>query len=59
MSSDPAGGAPAGTEPTRDWPGIFEDILGASVVLRSYGPTAAAKRGLQAALVLSDRLAAG
>jgi len=45
VSSDPAGGAAAGTEPTRDWPGIFEDILGASVVLRSYGPTAAAKRG--------------
>jgi hypothetical protein len=55
VSSDPAGGAPAGTEPTRDWPGIFEDILGAPVVLRSYGPTAAAKRGLQAAPVLPGR----
>ena len=41
----PAVGAQAGTEPARDWPGIFEDILGAPVVLRSYGPTAAAKRG--------------
>jgi adenylosuccinate synthase len=55
VSSGPAGGAPAGTEPTRDWPGIFEDILGAPVVLRSYGPTAAAKRGLQAAPVLPGR----
>jgi adenylosuccinate synthase len=49
---EPAGGAPAGTEPTRDWPGIFEDVLGAPVVLRSYGPTTAAKHGLQAAPAL-------
>jgi adenylosuccinate synthase len=42
VSCDPAGGDPA------DWPGIFEDVLGAPVMLRSYGPTAAAKRGLQA-----------
>ncbi len=28
---DPAG-------PGRDWPGIFEEVLGAPVVLRSYGP---------------------
>ena len=27
-----------------DWPGIVEDMLGAPVVLRSYGPTAADKR---------------
>jgi hypothetical protein len=32
--------------------GLGEDVLGAPVVLRSYGPTAAAKRGLQAAPVL-------
>ena len=25
----------------RDWPGIFEEMLGAPVVLRSYGPTVA------------------
>ena len=51
--SDPVGGDPVGRRPAgaagRDWPGIFEDVLGAPVVLRSYGPTAAAKRGLQAA----------
>src|SRR4029077_20772923 len=41
--SDPAGG---------DWPGIFEDVLGAPVVLRSYGPTATAKRGLQSVTAL-------
>ena len=29
----------------RDWPGIFEEVLGAPVVLRSYGPTVADKRG--------------
>ena len=57
----PAGGELAGGEPIEDWPGIFGEILGAPVVLRSYGPTAAAKRGLQAAPVRSDRvgLAAG
>jgi len=27
-----------------DWPGIFEEVLGAPVTLRSYGPTAAGKR---------------
>jgi adenylosuccinate synthase len=61
VSDHPADGAPAGGEPIEDWPGIFGDILGAPVVLRSYGPTAAAKRGLQAAPVRSDRvgLAAG
>jgi adenylosuccinate synthase len=52
VSSDPAGDEPARTEPARDWPGIFADILGAPVVLRSYGPTAAAKHGLQAAPTL-------
>jgi len=31
----------------RDWPGLFEEVLGAPVVLRSYGPTAA-DRGRQA-----------
>src|SRR4029077_10703786 len=41
--SDPAGG---------DWPGIFEDGLCAPVVLRSYGPTAVAKRGLQSVTAL-------
>jgi len=56
VSDHPADGDPAGGEPIEDWPGIFGDILGAPVVLRSYGPTAAAKRGLQAALVLSDRV---
>ena len=40
---DPADGDWAG-----DWPGIFEDVLGAPVVLRSYGPTAAAKSGYRA-----------
>jgi adenylosuccinate synthase len=29
----------------RDWPGIFGEVLGAPVILRSYGPTAADKRG--------------
>ena len=41
--SDPSGGDAA-----RDWPDIFEAMLGAPVVLRSYGPTAAAKRGVTA-----------
>jgi adenylosuccinate synthase len=31
-------------DPGHDWPGIFEELLGAPVVLRSYGPTAADKR---------------
>lgn len=30
--------------PGRDWPDVFEEVLGAPVVLRSYGPTAADKR---------------
>ena len=42
--SDPV----SGCDPARDWPDVFEEMLGAPVVLRSYGPTAAAKRGLQA-----------
>jgi hypothetical protein len=29
----------------RDWPEVFAEVLGAPVVLRSYGPTAADKRG--------------
>ena len=32
--------------PGRDWPGIFEEVLGAPVVLRSYGPTVADKRAV-------------
>ena len=40
MYSDPVSGC---GDPAGDWPGIFEDVLGAPVVLRSYGPTAAAK----------------
>ena len=30
-------------DPGRDWPDLFEEVLGAPVVLRSYGPTAADK----------------
>jgi adenylosuccinate synthase len=50
VSGDPVGGrgGTVGGDPAGDWAGIFEDVLGAPVVLRSYGPTAAAKRGLQA-----------
>ena len=36
----------------RDWPGIFEEVLGAPVVLRSYGPTVADKRGATGARAL-------
>jgi hypothetical protein len=36
-------------DPGQDWPGIFEEMLGAPVVLRSYGPTAAGMRVYQAA----------
>jgi adenylosuccinate synthase len=43
--SDPVS---SGADPAGDWPGIFEDVLGAPVVLRSYGPTAAAKSGYRA-----------
>jgi adenylosuccinate synthase len=41
--SDPVSGG----DPARAWPGIFQEMLGAPVVLRSHGPTAAAKHGLQ------------
>jgi hypothetical protein len=44
--SDPVSGC---GDPARDWAGVVEDALGAPVVLRSYGPTAAAKRGLASA----------
>jgi hypothetical protein len=44
----PPGDPVSGCHPARDWPEVFEEMLGAPVVLRSYGPTAAAKRGLQA-----------
>jgi len=36
---------PVYDDPGRDWPGIFEEVLSAPVVLRSYGPTVAGKRG--------------
>jgi adenylosuccinate synthase len=42
--SDPVSGCNRAT----DWPDVFEEMLGAPVVLRSYGPTAEAKRGLRA-----------
>ncbi len=32
-------------DPGQDWPGIFEEMLGAPVVLRSYGPSSAACGG--------------
>jgi hypothetical protein len=35
---------PACGDPEQDWPGIFEEMLGAPFVLRSYGPTVAGKR---------------
>ena len=35
---------PACGDPGQDWPGIFEEMLGAPVVLRSYGPTVAGQR---------------
>jgi hypothetical protein len=50
--SDPVS---SGADPAGDWPGIFEDVLGAPVMLRSYGPTAAAKRGLQSVTALPGR----
>jgi len=34
---------PVYEDPGPDWPGLVEDMLGAPVVLRSYGPTAADK----------------
>jgi adenylosuccinate synthase len=39
--SVPAASTAPGPE---EWPGIFEEMLGAPVILRSYGPTAAGKR---------------
>jgi len=62
--SDPVGGGRAGGDPVGggrvgdwvgDWPGVFEDVLGAPVVLRSYGPTAAAKLGQQSVTALPGR----
>ena len=37
---------PVYEDPGPDWPGLVEDMLGAPVVLRSYGPTAADKRAV-------------
>ena len=51
MSGRGAGGG----DRAGDWPGIVEDVLGALVVLRSYGPTAAAKSGLQGVAALPRR----
>jgi len=35
------GAGPVYEHPGPDWPGLVEDVLGAPVALRSYGPTAA------------------
>jgi hypothetical protein len=43
--------APGRGGPAAAWAGVFEDVLGAPVVLRSYAPTAAAKRGLASAAI--------
>ena len=37
--------------PGPDWPDLVEDVLGAPVTLRSYGPTAASKRAMTPAYV--------
>jgi hypothetical protein len=37
---------PVYEDPGPDWPGLVEDMLGAPVVLRSYGPTVADKRAV-------------
>jgi adenylosuccinate synthase len=39
--------------PGPDWPDLVEDVLGAPVTLRSYGPTAAGKRAMTPAHVIS------
>ena len=41
------GGGP-GTGAGPDWPGIFSEVLGAPIALRSYGPAAADKREVPA-----------
>jgi len=40
---------PVYEDPEGDWPGVIEEVLGAPVVLRSYGPTAGDKHAIQAA----------
>jgi adenylosuccinate synthase len=47
LRAQPVYDDPVCDEGGRDWPGIFEEVLGAPVVLRSYGPTVA-DRGRQA-----------
>lgn len=42
---------PVHEESGGDWPGVVEEVLGAPVVLRSYGPTAGDKHATQAALL--------
>jgi adenylosuccinate synthase len=37
---------PVHEPPGPDWPGLVEDVLGAPVVLRSFGPAAADKRAV-------------
>jgi len=37
---------PVHEPPGPDWPDLVEDVLGAPVVLRSFGPTAADKRAV-------------
>ncbi len=41
---------PEYSDPGGDWPGVIEEVVGAPVVLRSFGPTAGDKRAIQAAL---------
>ena len=41
---------PEYSDPGGDWPGVIEEVVGAPVVLRSYGPAAGDKRAIQAAL---------
>jgi len=40
---------PVYEDPGGDWPGAIEEVLGAPVVLRSYGPTAGDKHAIPAA----------
>jgi adenylosuccinate synthase len=42
-------------EPGGDWPGVVEEVLGASVVLLSHGPTAAGKHAVTGALSAGRR----
>ena len=43
---------PVCNEGGQDWPGIFGEVLGAPVVLRSYGPIVADKRGATGGAVI-------